>query len=210
MSKRFYITTAIDYVNGQPHLGHAYEKVIADVIARARRTRARCRASARKACSMRDWPNACASSPACSYATAGRRARLLARLGDAVVGFAILAGAIALKARAGGIPLLRGSGRRFALGLAPALAAGALLTVVHVRAGDVAAVPGTWLLLYGLGVVGGGAFSVRPVPVMGACFMGLGAAALLGPPAWGDLWLAAGFGGLHIGFGVVIARRYGG
>jgi len=35
MSKRFYITTAIDYVNGQPHLGHAYEKVIADVIARA-------------------------------------------------------------------------------------------------------------------------------------------------------------------------------
>ncbi len=37
MSKRFYITTAIDYVNGQPHLGHAYEKVIADVIARSRR-----------------------------------------------------------------------------------------------------------------------------------------------------------------------------
>ena len=38
MSKRFYITTAIDYVNGQPHLGHAYEKVIADVIARSRRS----------------------------------------------------------------------------------------------------------------------------------------------------------------------------
>jgi methionyl-tRNA synthetase len=38
MSKRFYITTAIDYVNGEPHLGHAYEKVIADVIARARRS----------------------------------------------------------------------------------------------------------------------------------------------------------------------------
>ncbi len=38
MSKRFYVTTAIDYVNGQPHLGHAYEKVIADVIARARRS----------------------------------------------------------------------------------------------------------------------------------------------------------------------------
>ena len=37
MSKRFYVTTAIDYVNGQPHLGHAYEKVVADVIARARR-----------------------------------------------------------------------------------------------------------------------------------------------------------------------------
>ncbi len=37
MSKRFYVTTAIDYVNGAPHLGHAYEKVVADVIARARR-----------------------------------------------------------------------------------------------------------------------------------------------------------------------------
>jgi methionyl-tRNA synthetase len=37
MSKRFYITTAIDYVNGQPHLGHAYEKIVADVIARAKR-----------------------------------------------------------------------------------------------------------------------------------------------------------------------------
>src|SRR5437868_15185008 len=37
MSKRFYITTAIDYVNGQPHLGHAYEKIVADVIARSRR-----------------------------------------------------------------------------------------------------------------------------------------------------------------------------
>jgi methionyl-tRNA synthetase len=38
MSKRFYITTAIDYLNGQPHLGHAYEKIVADVIARARRS----------------------------------------------------------------------------------------------------------------------------------------------------------------------------
>jgi len=38
MSKRFYITTAIDYVNGRPHLGHAYEKVVADVIARFRRS----------------------------------------------------------------------------------------------------------------------------------------------------------------------------
>ena len=38
MSKPFYITTAIDYVNGQPHLGHAYEKIATDVIARARRS----------------------------------------------------------------------------------------------------------------------------------------------------------------------------
>src|SRR5215472_16892739 len=38
MTKPFYITTAIDYVNGRPHLGHAYEKIIADVIARTRRS----------------------------------------------------------------------------------------------------------------------------------------------------------------------------
>jgi methionyl-tRNA synthetase len=38
MNKQFYITTAIDYVNGQPHLGHAYEKIITDVIARSRRS----------------------------------------------------------------------------------------------------------------------------------------------------------------------------
>ena len=38
MSKKFYLTTAIDYVNGEPHLGHAYEKIVADVIARARRS----------------------------------------------------------------------------------------------------------------------------------------------------------------------------
>lgn len=39
MSKRFYLTTAIDYTNGAPHLGHAYEKVITDVIARVHRSR---------------------------------------------------------------------------------------------------------------------------------------------------------------------------
>jgi len=35
--KNFYITTAIDYANGSPHLGHAYEKILADVIARVKR-----------------------------------------------------------------------------------------------------------------------------------------------------------------------------
>jgi len=37
--RRFYITTAIDYVNGRPHLGHAYEKVLADALARYHRQR---------------------------------------------------------------------------------------------------------------------------------------------------------------------------
>ena len=70
--------------------------------------------------------------------------------------------------------------------------------------------PGCWLLLYGTALVAGGALSVRIVPVMGLAFMALGAAAFVAPAGWGNAFMAAGFGGLHIVFGLVIARRYGG
>jgi len=59
-------------------------------------------------------------------------------------------------------------------------------------------------------VVTGGAFSVRIVPFMGLCFMALGSVSLFAPPAWENAFLMAGFGGLHIAFGAVIARRHGG
>ncbi|HET6798649.1 MAG TPA: hypothetical protein VFH40_15955 [Gemmatimonadales bacterium] len=115
-----------------------------------------------------------------------------------------------LKARRGGTSVFSYPGRRFVLSYVPPIAVGALLTLVLVRAGLFTALPGTWLLLYGTGVVTGGAFSVRVVPIMGLCFMALGTAALFGPPSWGAWLMGAGFGGLHILFGLIIARRYGG
>jgi len=115
-----------------------------------------------------------------------------------------------LKSRRAKLPLLSGPGRKFAAGFAPALVAGAFLTAVLFRAGMTAVLPGTWMLLYGAGVVSGGGASVRVVPLMGACFMAVGAAVLLLPSVSGDVALAFGFGGLHIVFGTVIAVKYGG
>jgi hypothetical protein len=114
------------------------------------------------------------------------------------------------KARRAETPILTGPGRKFALSYSPPIFVGMLLTLVLLRAGAANTLPGTWLLLYGTGVVTGGAFSVKIVPVMGLCFMTLGAIALFAPFAWGNYLMAAGFGGLHIIFGIIIARRHGG
>lgn len=118
--------------------------------------------------------------------------------------------AMSIKARRAAVPLFAGPARRFLLTLSPPLLAGALVTLALQRAGSTALLPGVWLLLYGTAVVTGGAFAVRTVPVMGLTFMLLGAVALASPPSWGTGFLAAGFGGLHIAFGLVIAKRYGG
>ena len=128
----------------------------------------------------------------------------------ALVALAIGVGAMSLKARAANLPVFSGAGRKFALSLSPPLLAGAFLTVALYHQSLIAPLAGMWLLLYGVGVVTAGAFSVRVVPLMGLCLMILGAAALFSPAAWGAAYLAAGFGGVHIIFGLIIARRYGG
>jgi hypothetical protein len=129
---------------------------------------------------------------------------------EAVVALLIGIAASTLKSRRVRIPLLRGPGRKFVAGFTPAMLAGAVLTVVLLRQGMPAILPGVWLLLYGAAVVSGGAASVRVVPVMGACFMLAGALALFLPAASGDVLLAAGFGGVHVIFGAIIAVKYGG
>jgi hypothetical protein len=131
-------------------------------------------------------------------------------IGEALLAAVIGSLAVARKARRANIPLFSKPGQKFALSLSPPILAGVVLTDVLYRAGLAEMLPGIWLLLYGTGVVTGGAFSVRVVPVMGACFMLVGTAALFLPAVWGNWLMAAGFGGLHITFGIIIARRYGG
>jgi len=129
---------------------------------------------------------------------------------EAILAIAIGIFAMWRKAEAAGLALWSAPARKFAFSFVPPLLAGGILTLVLVKAGASSAIPGMWLLLYGTGVMAGGAFSVSLVPVMGACFLVDGTLALLTPPAWADLWLGLGFGGLHIVFGAIIARRYGG
>jgi hypothetical protein len=114
------------------------------------------------------------------------------------------------KARRAGLSLTGSLGRRFAMSLSAPLAAGAALTGGLAMAGNWSLMPPVWLLLYGAGAVTGGVLSVPVVAIVGFLFMILGGAALLTPPAWGNLWLGLGFGFVHIGFGLYIAKKHGG
>ena len=114
------------------------------------------------------------------------------------------------KTRAIKMPLGSGPGRKAVFSLTPPMIAGGLLTIVLVQAGLINAIPGVWLLLYGTGVITGGMYSVKVVPIMGLCLMALGALALFSPPAFANWFMAVGFGGLHVVFGAIIVRKYGG
>ena len=129
---------------------------------------------------------------------------------EALLALVIGGWAMDRKARRAATPLLSGPGRKFALSYSPPILVGVLLTIALYRSGMASTLPGVWLLLYGTGVVTGGAFSVKIVPVMGLCFILLGAVALFAPASLGNYLMAAGFGGLHIIFGGIIARRHGG
>jgi hypothetical protein len=114
------------------------------------------------------------------------------------------------KTRSAGLPLLAGPLRKFGLALAAPSVVGAALTLALARGGLHGVLPGVWLMLYGSGLLAGGAFSIRLVPCMGACFLGLGVITTLAPPALGPIGLLLGFGGLHVAFGVLVVRGHGG
>jgi hypothetical protein len=131
---------------------------------------------------------------------------LAAAVAAAVAGLVTMA----RKARLAGATLTGANARRFAAGLAAPLVAGAAITYELWAVRNFTVMAPAWLLLYGAGVLTGGIFSVPAVRLMGALFMALGLLAILTPPDWGNIWLAIGFGGLQLGFGVYIARNHGG
>jgi len=135
---------------------------------------------------------------------------LIVWLSAAAVASVIGVVALMRKARRAQVPLASGPGLRFFMSLLPPFVAGVILTTVLIRAGEIRQIPGIWLLMYGVTVLTGGAFSIRPVHLMGLSFFLLGGLTMIAPTAWSNGLLAAGFGGLHIVFGILIARRHGG
>ena len=131
-------------------------------------------------------------------------------LGEALLSVGISAWAMARKARAARMPLVSGPARKFAMSFAPPIVVGAVITAMLFRAGLIEMLPALWLMLYGTGVIAGGAFSVRIVPVMGVCFLVAGIAAAMMPFTWSNVVLGLAFGGLHVLFGILIARSHGG
>jgi hypothetical protein len=153
-----------------------------------------------------------ASAVAAGMVAAGRlpQAQFMIWLAEAVVAMSIGAWAVRSKSKRLAFSLQSKAARRALLSFMPPLIAGGVLTLVLMRAGHLEILPGLWLLLYGAAVVTGGAFSVRIVPFMGLCCMGLGAVSLLSPAVLGNLFLTLGFGVVHMVFGIIIARRHGG
>lgn len=131
-------------------------------------------------------------------------------LADAVVAAVIAGIAMVRKARRANVSFRGAPARRFFVSYLAPIVAAAALTFVLARAELYAALPATWLLLYGASFVSSGAYSISVVPVMGVCFMLLGIAACFLPLAAGNVLLGVGFGGLHVVFGLVIAKGHGG
>lgn len=139
-----------------------------------------------------------------------RTAWLLWWFGEAALAIGIAMVTMTRKAKRLELPLVTGPAKRFAFAYVPPLAAGAVLTAVFLGNGLSSRLPGCWLLLYGVAIATAGTLSVRVVQLTGLAFMAVGAASFAAPATYGDVFMAAGFGGVHIVFGFIIARNHGG
>lgn len=135
--------------------------------------------------------------------------QLLIWIGAAAVAVPLGTLACWRKGRRGGLFIHWDPVRRFLLCLVPTIAVAAVLTL-RLWSSEPTLIPAIWLMLYGCGVLAAGTYAVGAVVALGAAFIGLGVASLLLDPAWSNTVLAAGFGGLHIGFGFWVYRRHGG
>ena len=100
--------------------------------------------------------------------------------------------------------------RKLLMNALPPMLCGVFITLGLWRLGHFEAMIPVWILTYGAAVVCGGAFSVRAVPLMGWCFIALGAAAFFLPANLGNVMMGLSFGALHIVFGFIIGRKFGG
>ncbi|MEE9254352.1 MAG: hypothetical protein V3U43_05430 [Pseudomonadales bacterium] len=137
-------------------------------------------------------------------------ARLATWVIEAALAFTIGGVFLVQKARRASVDVTAGPGRKFMLAALPSFGAALLISIAAYRLGDTTLVPAVWILLYGTAVIAAGAFSVRPVPIMGCAFLVAGALTLFLPIEFHNLMLGASFGALHIVFGYVIARHHGG
>ena len=135
---------------------------------------------------------------------------LVVWLTEAVLAFAIGLLAMWQKTKISQTPLISGPSKKFAFGFTPPLLAGVAITLGLYRFEHFEVMAPVWMLLYGAAVVTGGAFSVRVIPVMGWIFMACGALAFALPAAFGNILMGITFGLVHIVFGIIIVRRYGG
>lgn len=129
---------------------------------------------------------------------------------EAGIAMGLSVASMAIKSHAANVPLLSGPMRKLILSFAPAMIAGVVLTMLFADRGLYTLLPGVWMLLYGAAVISGGTYSVGMVPLMGMAFMAIGAVTFIVPAAWSAWLMAASFGGLHMVFGLWIARRHGG
>jgi hypothetical protein len=96
--------------------------------------------------------------------------------------------------------------RKFTLCLVPGLFGGAVMTAVNWSYGSLHAIPGTWLLVYGCALIAASAATTRTIGFMGGLFAALGLLTLALPDNLQMLMLGAGFGALHLIFGLLIGR----